>query len=393
MSVKPIIAASIVFVLMAVCGRTASAQQPRSGYPAVFGGAAVDPNARQSAELLLTIAEAYDDNILADAGGATPTSPFQVSGFYTVLTPQISYESRGERLQFRANAGSNFRYYSELRRSARDEPRWGGRSSAPSLDHPPALPSTKRPDMPRATCTACCATRLAPSIGDLLPGGADYQTTSGSPTRRRPTRASGTRFRIARRCRSTPISTIRTSRSAPVSPTCAAYDAGGRWMYAVNRRGDASPRLHLSSGAFTSANALPAEHDVEIGIDYIRPISQTRQWAAGVGLGPTLVSGSSAPRCAQDAGRQYRFRGNVFLERQIGRSWSARGGYNRGSQLHCRARRAGVQRHGKLQAAGFLNRRTDLQVSAGYSTRRHAGAVRRAGSSRPTPATCGSGSD
>jgi hypothetical protein len=117
-----------------------------------------------------------------------------------------------------------------------------------------------------------------------------------------------------------------------------------------------------------SALLRTVEHDVEIGIDYRRALSPSRRSTIGFSLGPTLIQMPFEASQSQGAGRQFRLTGDAFLERQMGRSWSARAAYHRGlSYVEVLAGPVYTD-SASVEATGFANRRVDLSFSAAFAT-------------------------
>jgi len=67
----------------------------------------------QDLNLSLDITEAYDQDVVARLGGLA-VSLFQGSGPYTMLTPQLDFQTHGGRVQLGLTAGSSVRYYQSL---------------------------------------------------------------------------------------------------------------------------------------------------------------------------------------------------------------------------------------------------------------------------------------
>src|SRR4029077_15748159 len=93
---------------------TAFAQtEARLPIGAVFGGAADNSAKRQVLNGNVNFAVAFDQDVVAAVNGVTQ-SLFQGNGFYTIVTPSLAFESRGNRLRIGVNLGSDARYYAEF---------------------------------------------------------------------------------------------------------------------------------------------------------------------------------------------------------------------------------------------------------------------------------------
>jgi len=67
------------------------------------------------------------------------------------------------------------------------------------------------------------------------------------------------------------------------------------------------------------------QHDVDLGVDYSRPVSASGRTTVSFGSGTSVTP--------QDDGFEYRLTGDAALNRLIGRTWNARVGVNRSVQL------------------------------------------------------------
>src|SRR6476619_6879472 len=89
----------------AVSAQSAAPPNPKS--PAVFGGTTSRGSAGTSG-LLVSFAEAFDDNVLADAGGIQ--SGLQEGGLFTDLNATFTLRVGSRRLQSTSSAATNLRY-------------------------------------------------------------------------------------------------------------------------------------------------------------------------------------------------------------------------------------------------------------------------------------------
>ena len=104
-------------LVVMLCGVPEAQAQTGSARPyrGLFGGAGADAAARQSLNLSISVIEVYDDNLRADVASVTPTNT-RAGGFYTSLTPNLDFASRGRNVQVSATTSSNLRYYGEQNR-------------------------------------------------------------------------------------------------------------------------------------------------------------------------------------------------------------------------------------------------------------------------------------
>ena len=102
-------------VLLSVCASAPAQAQTRSmrPYKALFGGATNNPSVRHSLDLSVSVAEGYDDNVLANGGGlgANTGTDSQLSGLFTNIDPGLTYAWTGKTVQFSAFGSTSVRYY------------------------------------------------------------------------------------------------------------------------------------------------------------------------------------------------------------------------------------------------------------------------------------------
>jgi hypothetical protein len=358
---------AVLVCLAAMCDQmTALAQQdvPRGGFRTVFGGAAEKPAETQSIDLLATIAEAYDQNLTADLVGP-PTAPYQISGAYTSLVPQIDAAFRGKRVQFSATGSSSERYYQSLDRVI------GVSQTAAAgvtivVDRSTTVVFNQGISYAPVQLYALFASVAPATLSDIVPT-SDYQTTSehyrAYATTMSVTHSLGDRssFSINGDYRYTTF-----LGNAPGFFNQPAADGGGKWTYAVRR--DLRLRLgYTYRHTQYSPSIRPNEHDFDFGVDYIRPLSATRRATMGFTLGPTMVTGPLAVGGLSENRSHYRLTGDAFVGRQMGRTWHARASYHRNLGYIAGLAAPVYDDGANVEMGGFLNRRVDVMFSAAYA--------------------------
>jgi hypothetical protein len=343
---------------------TAIAQQqdlPRGGYRTVFGGAVANPAEAQSIDLSATIAEAYDQNLTADVGGVT-TSPYQVSGAYTALVPQIDAAFRGKRVQFSATASSSERYYRSLDRVIGVSQNAAAAVTI-AVDRSTTVVFNQAISSAPVQLYALFAAELPATLTDLIPT-SDYQTTSEHSrtylTQMSITHSFGDRSSLSMNGDYRYTAFLG---NAPGFVNLPAADASGKWAYAVSR--DLKLRLgYTYRRAEYGPSIRPVEQDFDFGADYTRPLSATRRATMGFSVGPTMVTGPLAVGALTETRNHYRLIGDAFVGRQMGRTWHARAAYHR-SLAYLAALAAPVYDDGAtVETGGFLNSRVDVLFSA-----------------------------
>ena len=357
----------VVAVLQAFCWAPpcAFAQAPARPSRGVFEGATADPSTRETLSLSVSAAEAYDDNLQADAAGQPGSPIFQTSGFFTSLAPAVTFESRGNHVQVSATAASNLRYYGDLHELVALNHSVGAGVSA-QLGRPTTLFVNQAISYAPAYLYGLFATNAVPAAGDVIPPATDYALNNERSYAYATT--AGLNHELTRRATLSFNSNIRYTDfvgSAPGFFDLHAYDAGGRLTYALNR--DIRLRLgyvYRQAQYFQAREAI--EHNLDIGLEYSRRLSRSRRTTMALSIGPTVAKGSQNVALPPTA-RQYRLVADALLDHQIGQTWSAHGSFHRGFGYIEGLPNPVFTNAATLAAGGFFNRRTDLAASAAYS--------------------------
>jgi hypothetical protein len=361
LAVRGTIAAVVAFA----CGVSSAAAQSRPGYPAVFGGAAdSNADAPEALNVLLNVTEAFDQDLLADAG-ATPQPGPQSGGVYSTMTPQISWQKHGRRVQFSANESSTFQYYPEFDQAVATNHNFGAGVSA-KLGQETTLTVNEAFSYAPTYLYALFASPSTPILGAPIVGAPDYQTNDlrsyTSATNANVTHALSSRASLSL------YGDFRFTDSVGSAPGLANTrwsDAGGRLLYSMNR--SVGLRFGYTYRQSSYSPLLQTdEQSLEIGFDLSRPLSATRRWTMGFSLGPTLITQpATAGGPPQD---HYRVLADVSFDHQIGRTWSARAGYHRGLSYIETLSGPVYTQSTSVETSGFVNRRVDLSFLAAYAT-------------------------
>ena len=337
------------------------AQDP--AFRPVFGGRAGVGTIKQAVDLTVDVAEAYDDNLLADSGTVLP-SLFQVSGFYTLLTPRVAVKSNSDRFQIALNVGSSARYFAKSKEFLVTNHDAGVGFNAEVTRHT-TFELNQGVAYAPSTLNGLFPGLDAPASGEGFPPESSYAVdavrsyvymTGTSLTHNVSPRAA---LRFNAGYRFTDIIGSHAGYSDLRS-----YDGGGRFTYGLNR--DVKLRLGYTYRQAQYSPVLhPTEHDVEIGLEYSRPLSRTRATGVGFSVGPQRVSRALI---GQESGDTYGTAADFWLKHQFGRSWSVQSGYHRGMTFTEVLQSPTYTNGITTGVGGFLNRRTGLQISGAYST-------------------------
>lgn len=344
----------------------------RRAYRAVFGGASTEPSLRQSVNLTLSASEVYDQNLLADVTGPEVSTVLQESGFYTALVGDLTFRHRGERVVWAASGGTATRYYSSIRKFVASNYHGAAGFSAKTsrassltvnqaLSYAPVyLLGLFSPDAP-----ATIGSVITPVTNYAANDDRSYTTdTSAAFVHNFSRRAS---LSLSSSLRHTRYKVV-TARGESFSQ----FDGYGSYLYALKRGmglrlGYGFRRANYATVAlFGPIASQPLEHDIDVGIDYKRALSRTRRTSFGFKGGTSLVS-TAVSNDFTRARRLLRIVGDASLAHQMGETWQLTGSYARGSGLVEGLAAPVFSDAFTLASNGFLNRRSDLALSIGYS--------------------------
>jgi hypothetical protein len=358
-------AVGVALTLLAFA-RTAPAQvgavPPPQPVPA---GARAEPTSGETLDVTANVVQSYDSNLLADGGiGALL---FQQSGFYTLFNPQVDLRSRSDRLQINITGGSSARYYNESHQLFVTNHYVGAGFDA-QVTRQTGLLFNQSVTYAPSFLFGLFASLAPPTAGDVVPPAPNYAVdnapryayaTTGSITHSLTSRAAlwmGGSYRYTH--------VVGDSQGYQ---DLRSGDAGGRFTYSVDR----NVRLRLGY-TFKEANypgaqfaeARYSQHDLEIGVDYSRPLSATRKVTFGLSMGPRLATGALVSSLSAPT---YGMTADASMGYQMTRNWSAQGKYNRGL-AYIDGLQAPVYTNALTgTVTGLLSRRTELLLSAASS--------------------------
>lgn len=344
--------------LVVAGAQSATAQAPGSRVPR---GGSEDGDSGLRFQLSLDAAEAYDDNLLADAGFVSP-SALQISGFYSMFAATTGVDARGKRVQFTSTAGANVRYYADVSQWLAASQHVGA-SLASQLNRRTTL--VLRQGASHAPVQFGLFAAQPSSVP--VPATSDFATSGGSSynystdvvlahnlTPRSALSFSGD-FRYADFVGNDPLFTDLRS-----------YGAGGRYLYNLDRN------LKLIMG-YTFRNAQyslfqrSVEHSGDMGLEYARPLSATRKMVVSFSLGPTVANGPVVALQTGEDRQQYRLMGEGSVAYPMSRTWNLRATYRRGTTYVESLPKPVFTNGVTVTAGGFASRRSDLSLSAAYS--------------------------
>jgi hypothetical protein len=363
-----------------LCVASAAAAQTTGssrGYRGLFGGSGADPGARHSLSTVFSVLAGYDDNATGAELGQPDVLPTLLqSAFYSGPTATLNYTFNGRRLQLATSGGTSAQYYVKQNKLIPV-----GHFGAAGLSFQPSQRTTVFVNQ-SVSYAPSYAYALTPEVGQPFPGevvgsGAAplgdesllvYDT--GAYLIRNVNQRSTLRFNGDFR-----YSDFRSTAAATQDLT--AYSIGGRYNRELARysqlrlgytyregqfrystlRGTADQSTATTADQRTASTAV---HDIDAGVDYARPLSLSRKTTLSFSAGFSMLNSPTSSTAIQDVNLVYNVVGNVNLNHQMGRTWSARVAYNRGvgfSETFV----APVFSNGlTADVTGFISRRTEF---------------------------------
>ncbi len=348
---------------------SAFAQVSQRPYKSLFGGSASGTD-RNEDWVMFTVTQAYDQDVLGDIGQPLQKA-LEQGGFYTELNGETNYRVTGRRVELSLNGGTTFRYY-------RDEDavvgvgHHGGMGATFHLSPATSLLVSQTIAYSPSYLYGLFADVMAPQPG-LAKVSTNYAVNDYSSYNY------GTNVMLIQHLG--PRSTLSVhgseaytdfSTSVPLLPGATAlrnllsYEAGGTFTEGLSRNvrmivGYTFRRAEYFDGTF------PTAHDLNLGVEYDRPLSKTRRTYLRFNTGSVALQAPAPGESSAVLRQQYRLSGNVALSTQFGRTWQADGGYNRGvgfiDGLSTPVLTDGVT----AAMSGLLNARTSLLLTGAYS--------------------------
>jgi hypothetical protein len=348
--------------------QTADLSRP---YQGLFGRRAQAPSP-QTLDITAVLVEAYDDDVYGDMASLNPLVP-RMDGYYTMLQADANYGWQVPRRQFGASAGSVFRYYHGHDLKHVDVTNFNAAVGG-------STQFTERTSFFVNQTMAYSPSylyRLFPGVdqlgpGDVDPSAPDYRvndtasyafTTVGRLTHKVSPR--GTLSATA------DYSYINYTGDNPEQLQRDARTFGIHGQFARNLTRNTVARIgyrYRDGDLGIGLTAPTVEHGVDVGVDYIRPLSATRRALIGFSFGSSAVSVPESPVEAVSAQQVYRAVGNVSLGYQFGRTWQTKATYRRGLDYIAELNQPVFSDGVTAVLEGLFTPRLDLLVSAGYSS-------------------------
>jgi opacity protein-like surface antigen len=156
------------------------------------------------------------------------------------------------------------------------------------------------------------------------------------------------------------------------------YRLGGRYTHSMTRNTSLRMGYRYRKGEYrlvpgdsaidpTTRAAATAIHDIDAGIDYGRTLSFSRKTTLNFSVGSSIINAPTSAGSLEDIEFVYNVVGNVALNHQIGRTWSARVTYDRGVGFSETFSEPVFSNAVNASLEGFISRRTEFSSRFGLA--------------------------
>jgi hypothetical protein len=354
--------ALLALLLVGAGAGTASAQDatpPESRpYRGLFGGGNPNP---QQLELTWSTFLVRDDNVTAGTRGYDPM--YQASGSFGDAVGTLGYSTHGSHASFAVRGEANGRYYPELHELSEI----GGRGDVTvALEYGKNQPNKTSINayqsysyQPFYALNLFGTTPSQPPVAGALPStGSDALTTLTSRDydgTAKLMRSWGTQTTL--------VASYEYRRSQlGANPLPFLWQtANTAFTHKVTKYGALRLGYGYGVGHDGTLEGIPAtiNQNIDVGIDYSRPLSTTRRTSFGVTTGSSIITSLGI--------RYYRLVADATVARELGRTWHAKGTYHRGLQyvqgisapLYADTAEAGI--------GGLMTKRVNLAFTGAYA--------------------------
>jgi hypothetical protein len=338
----------------------------------LFAGGDATPSGRHKLDFSLSAVEANDSDAPPDLRGATG-DPLP-GGYSTMFLGNMEYRWDGRRVQIAAGSASVLRRYTTI--------------GARSVSHSAEVALTARLG-PRTTLSAGQTAAYSPAYlyglfasdagslaGDGVSAAPDY-TVDDSSSYFSATTVALTRG-LSRRSRVSVKADVQVTNFLHETGTRHDLDStgvGGEYLNSVGRNTTVRVGYRYRAGRFGYAaatasqpNVSSTEQSVDVGVEYARPLSGTRQMVFGFNLGSTSLTAPGLTDRGAGASRLVALSGDGTVAWQFARSWQARGTLRRGPEYVAQLSEPVFVTGVSSQLSGLITSRIDVLAAAKYAT-------------------------
>jgi hypothetical protein len=332
----------------------AQAAQP---YRGVFGGGTTAAPGRHLLDLTTSVYQEYGNNTNSEI----PTGSMVLSaGWFLGVRSGLSFQKAGRYTRVGVRGEGAFRFYNNTRQTtspsyrvdAAVDHRTGSTrqnqlSVAGSASYEPYYTLAIFPSaIPTTEGTAILPTNR----DDLLSRNARYIYAQSF----------GLEHQLSQRSYISLSETARLTRATTPGLDVSSIRAGVRYGYRISR--DAALRLGYAyqTGSYGLAGTprLTA-HDLDISLDYRKPLGQSRRTSIGFGSGTSRIASQPSPRWVVVA--------SANLRHELGAGWFLQGDFSRNTQLVEGFSNPFLVNTGTASVGGFMGHRVEWLASGAYS--------------------------
>jgi hypothetical protein len=351
----------VVGVLALGVPATAQVLTPTRG---VFGGGANVKSAKELLALDVSVHEGYDSDVLLSPPVGFPS---HVGGFSTFLSTGASYSRHGK-AEVGATANSVLRYYSETGKVQSVGSRAGIGVTATTIGGLSLMANQS------AAYSPASVYGLFPSSNPLQPGNSGFTspnyTVSNFQSYTYTTSMSlghgiGSHNSIAATGEYTYTDRVHeTVAWGDVS----SYSVSGLFSRKTTRNTNLSTELQYRSGEFAYRGAgKTTELALNVGVNYVRPVSATRSMNINVHTGVSRGDYPGASIGLNGTQRRYRVVGDGGFSIPLSYTWVATASIHRGLEYETSFPTPVVNNGATVGVTGLLTSRVDVTISAGVS--------------------------
>jgi hypothetical protein len=144
------------------------------------------------------------------------------------------------------------------------------------------------------------------------------------------------------------------------------FDVSGGYFHRLDRNVTLRLGYTVRDTEYARSPSL-LEHSLDIGAEYARPLSASRKMVLAFSAGPTMASGPIIGLAATDMQQQYRLTAEGRITYPFTRTWNGQLVYRRGTAYIESLALPVFSNALSVAASGFVTRRSDLNLSGGYS--------------------------
>jgi hypothetical protein len=415
-AVRPIAISCVALLGLCLGGARHAESQTRSSQigPAIFGGTGTRADKPGGLDLSAQWFGSYDDDVLADQRRSAIDQPrsAEASGLYTGLSLGLQYYHVGRNTNFTAHTSNSLNYYPDLDDLTTTYHQVGGTVShrfgrrytihaSPFASYSPSysmrLFLAPLPVDPGGAGSPDSPPLAAPDVDSTILQRANVRYGGNAELRTVVSRYST--LSVGYRYTKTDLSTELGDRLSdlptdlPDLPTDVPDDRlsnrrgdfdvqsiGATFSHRLSESGSLRFGYELQQSTFEgSTTPVSRTHNLNIGVDYRKPLSRSRRTYLRFSTGSVITDendGSIIPEepptgaasSEEVEGRRIRATGSASIVHQMGRTWSAQAQYRREVGYLEGLARPVFSDSANASLSGLLTRRTDLFLNVNYIT-------------------------